>query len=421
MTTSSAVTTAAVTRIPASQLPAYFLVFVGALIALGPLTMDAYLPALPTLADFFGVDIRLVSATVSTYLLGYSIGQFFGGPISDQIGRKVIGLSGLTLFLCATLGILFASSVEQVLVWRFVQALGGGFATVISMALVRDVFSPIEAGKRFAVVMMIVMLAPLVAPAVGTYLLHFGWHAIFWLFAIYALVLGLILTWVIPETNTGPRRSISLLAVFRQYWAVISHRHNGQRVAIRFPVAMALSGSVIMIFITQSAFLYMDYFQVSETWFPVLFGANVLVLIGNNFISMRLLGRCDPQAMFRFGMRFQLLVVAAFFLVVLFDLARLPVVVPLIMLSVGSMGLINPAGMTLYMSFFPTQGGSASAAFTTLMFSLGGLLGALPSLLPGHGLLPLASVMLAAILSGNLISRTIPPVSLDDAPAAARA
>ncbi|MCB1814716.1 MAG: hypothetical protein KDK04_23790, partial [Candidatus Competibacteraceae bacterium] len=120
-------------------------------------------------------------------------------------------------------------------------------------------------------------------------------------------------------------------------------------------------------------------------------------------------------------MRFQLLVVAAFFLVVLFDLARLPVVVPLIMLSVGSMGLINPAGMTLYMSFFPTQGGSASAAFTTLMFSLGGLLGALPSLFPGHGLLPLASVMLAAILSGNLISRTIPPVSLDDAPAAARA
>lgn len=392
--------------------PAFFLLFVGALAAVGPLTMDLYLPALPTIAEYFSVDVASVSATVSTYLLGYAIGQFFGGPVSDQVGRKAIGTAGLLLYLGATLGIVFAGSVEQAQFWRFLQALGGGSATVIAMALVRDVYSPIEAGRRFALVMLVVMIAPLVGPAAGTYLLHFGWHAIFWLFAAYAVALCLSLLLFVPETHPNPKRTISLARVFRQYWAVIRYRTNGRRIAIRFPVAMAFSGSVMMIFITQSAAIYLQHFQAGEALFPLLFGANIVVLASANLTSARLLGRVHPQLLFRAGILLQLLAVGGLFLVVLLGLDRLYVVVPLIMLGVGSIGLTNPSGMTLYMGYFPRGGGSAAAMFTTLMFSLGGLLGALPNLFPEQGLLPTVSVMLGSTLVANLIGQAIPPVTV---------
>lgn len=394
------------------KVPALFLLFVGALAAMGPLTMDLYLPALPTIADYFSVDVASVSATVSTYLLGYAIGQFFGGPISDQVGRKTIGVTGLLLYLAATLGIVFAGTVEQTLVWRFLQALGGGSATVLAMALVRDIYSPIEAGKRFALVMMVVMIAPLAGPAAGTYLLHFGWHAIFWLFAVYALALCLSLLLFVPETHPNPKRSISLSRVFRQYGAVIRYRINGRRIAIRFPIAMAFSGGVMMIFVTQSAAIYLEHFQTGETLFPLLFGANIVVLASGNLASARLLGRINPQTLFRSGILLQLLAIGSLFLVVLLGLDRLYVVVPLIMLGVGSIGLTNPSGMTIFMSYFPRGGGSASAVFTTLMFSLGGVLGSLPNLFPGHGLLPTVSVMLGSTLVANLIGQAIPPVQV---------
>lgn len=395
--------------------PAHFLAFVGALVAIGPLTMDAYLPALPAIANDFAVSAADISVTVSAYLLGYAVGQFFGGPLSDQVGRKTVGMVGLALFVTATLGILAAGTLEQVLVWRFLQALGGGCATVISIALVRDIYSPVEAGRRFAMVMMIVMLAPLAAPAAGTYLLHFGWHAIFWLFTAYAVALFFTFLLSIPETHPAPGRRISLPSVFAQYRAVLTRRTGGRWVAMRFPLAMASSGSVLMVFITQSAFLYMHHFQVSTDLFPVLFGANVIMLVTGNFVSMKLLGRIHPQLLFRAGMAVQLTATAGLFLLVWSGIDQLYPTVPLIVLAVGSVGLINPAGMTLYMSHYPKQGGSASAAFTTLMFSLGGLLGSLPNLFPGHGLLPTAGVMLGASLIANGIAHTIPAVDLDRA------
>jgi DHA1 family bicyclomycin/chloramphenicol resistance-like MFS transporter len=246
----------------------------------------------------------------------------------------------------------------------------------------------------------------------GTGLLALGWHAIFWLFMVYAIGLFSVLLATIPETHPTPAKRVSVISVVRQYQAVINHRTEGRWVAMRFPLAMACSGSVLMVFVTQSAYIYMRHFEMSEQWFPMLFGANVVLLIMNNFLSMKLLDRIDPQRLFRFGMVTLLLGATTLFVGEVVAPKSLIVLLPLIAFTVGSIGLINPAGMTLYMSHFPHTGGSASAVFTTLMFALGGCLGSLPSLFLDQGLLPVVSVMLGAALTANLIAHSIPQVQL---------
>jgi hypothetical protein len=126
----------------------YMILFVGALVAIGPLSLDAYLPAMPSMADAFHVGIVRINNTISIYLVAYGIGQFFGGAFSDQIGRKRIGLIGLSIFVLASLAIAFSTTAEEVQWLRFVQAIGGGFSTVICMAIVRDVYHVDELGRR---------------------------------------------------------------------------------------------------------------------------------------------------------------------------------------------------------------------------------------------------------------------------------
>ncbi|HSG63445.1 MAG TPA: MFS transporter, partial [Gammaproteobacteria bacterium] len=204
--------------------PPFFLVFLGALIALGPLTVDAYLPALPTMADTFGTSIEIVNYTISLYLIGFGIGQFFGGSLSDQVGRKTVGLAGLGIYVVASLGIAQADSIGVVLALRVVQALGGGLATVVSLAAIRDMYSPSEAGQKFAVVMLIMLLAPLLAPAGGAMLLGLSWRAIFAALVVYGLLLIVWYSWGIPETRAGPWATVSFLSTFRQCYEVVNRR-----------------------------------------------------------------------------------------------------------------------------------------------------------------------------------------------------
>ncbi|MFP6816623.1 MAG: MFS transporter, partial [Pseudomonadales bacterium] len=158
-------------RVPG--LPGYFIVFVASMVAIGPFAIDTYLPAMPTMAQSLNVDIVSINSTLSAYLFGFAFGQLFGGPISDQIGRRPVGMLGLIVFSGSSLFIAAADSMSALLALRAVQAVGGGFATVICMAMVRDAYPPMEAAKRFPVVMLVMLGAPLVAPAIGAALLSF--------------------------------------------------------------------------------------------------------------------------------------------------------------------------------------------------------------------------------------------------------
>jgi DHA1 family bicyclomycin/chloramphenicol resistance-like MFS transporter len=388
--------------------PWYLIFFFGALAALGPLSIDAYLPGIPAMARDFGVSVVSLQNTLNVFLVGYAIGQFFGGALSDQIGRKRIGYVGLAVYLAASIAIAFANGVGEMLTLRFLQAIGGGFATVICLATVRDIYPVEQLGRKFATVTMVLLVAPLVAPALGAAVLPLGWEMIFVLKAVYAAILLGCYTALVPETRPGRLASLSLKLVFRQCFEVVRRRVDSRRLPIRYATAMAFSAACMMIFVTNSSFMYMQYFGVSPTGFSGLFALSVLGFMSMNLFSMWRLKSANAGTFFRVGLTVQLIVVAGLVAVVASGHAALTTVVPCIVLAVATLGLVGPAGSSRYMGFFRELAGSASSVYTTMMFFLGGTFGWLSGVLNDGTLLPLAGMMLGASLTANVISWGLP-------------
>jgi DHA1 family bicyclomycin/chloramphenicol resistance-like MFS transporter len=389
--------------------PRGFILFIGALVALGPVSLDAYLPAMPVMADAFGVSIVKLNNTISTYLVGFGLGQFFGGAFSDQIGRKRIGMLGLTAFAAATAAIAFAADTITEVQWlRFLQAIGGGFSTVICMASVRDVYPVDQLGRRFATVTMIMLVSPLIAPAIGSFLLRFGWHTIFVAKFIYASALWLVYAFAIPETHPGQWSRLSVRSTLVQCAEVVSRRVRGKRLPIRYAVAMALSASVFMTFLTNSSFIYIRYFHVSEAAFPAFFGLNVIGMMSMNFLSMNRLRADNAGKFFRRGLLVQVSAVATLVIVAVAGLDSLWTVVPPLVVMVSTLGIVGPSGSARYMSYFHKLAGSASSTYTTMMFSGGAALGALTGVFFNGTLLPIFATMLTASVCANLLARSIP-------------
>jgi DHA1 family bicyclomycin/chloramphenicol resistance-like MFS transporter len=388
--------------------PWYLIFFFGALAALGPLSIDAYLPGIPAMASAFGVSVVSLQNTLNVFLVGYAIGQFFGGAVSDQIGRKRVGYGGLAVYVVTSIAIAFAGSVEQMLTLRFFQAIGGGFSTVICLATVRDIYPVEQLGRRFATVTMVLLLAPLVAPALGAAVLPFGWEMIFMLKAVYAAVLMIAYAWLVPETRPGHLRNLSLRSVFRQCFDVVRRRVDARRLPIRYAMAMAFSASCMMIFVTNSSFIYMEYFGVGPARFSMLFALSVLGFMSMNLFSMWRLKSDNAGTFFRTGLTLQLVIVVGLVGVVAAGSAALSTVVPFIVLAVSTLGLVGPAGSSRYMGFFRELAGSASSVYTTMMFLLGGTFGWLSGLINDGTLLPIAAMMLGASLTANAISWGLP-------------
>ena len=388
--------------------PWYLIFFFGALAALGPLSIDAYLPGIPAIASDFGVSVVSLQNTLNVFLIGYAIGQFFGGALSDQIGRKRVGYVGLAVYVVTSIAIAFTVNVGQMLTLRFFQAIGGGFATVVCMATVRDVYPIEQLGRRFATVTMVLLVAPLVAPALGAAVLPLGWEMIFAFKALYgALLLGAYFV-VVPETRPGRLADLSLRSVFLQCFEVVRRRVGSRRLPIRYALAMAFSAACLMIFVTNSSFMYMEYFGVTPGRFSMLFACSVLGFMSMNLFSMWRLKSHNAGTFFRVGLTIQVVAVTTLVVVIATGHAALVTVVPCIVLIIATMGLVGPAGSSRYMGFFRELAGSASSVYTTTMFFLGGAFGLLSGALNDGTLLPVAAMMLGASLTANAISWGLP-------------
>jgi DHA1 family bicyclomycin/chloramphenicol resistance-like MFS transporter len=276
------------------------------------------------------------------------------------------------------------------------------------MATVRDIYPVEQLGRRFATVTMVLLVAPLVAPALGAAVLPLGWEMIFVLKAVYAGVLLAAYWRLVPETRPGRMSNLSLRSVFRQCFDVVRRRVDNRRLPIRYAMAMAFAAACMMIFVTNSSFIYMEYFGVGPTRFPLLFALSVLGFMSMNLFSMWRLKGGNAGIFFRVGLTVQLVIVASLLTVVLSGHAALLTVVPFIVLAVATLGVVGPAGSSRYMGFFGELAGSASSVYTTMMFLLGGTLGWLSGLLNDGTLQPIAAMMLAASLTANAISWGLP-------------
>lgn len=385
----------------------YFTVFLACMVALGPLSVDAYLPAIPKMADYFGASIATVNLTMSSFLIGNAIGQFFGGALSDQLGRKTIGLIGICVFLVSTLFIIQAGSIEAVQFFRLTQALGSGFASVVCLAQVRDLYPKEEVMRRFANVMFVMFLAPLLAPILGATLVPFGWQSIFMFLAGWSILIFVVYLTLVPETIREKAVNFSVRDLFTGYRRVINHRIEGRLVASRYILFGGISSGIFMTFLTNSALIYMQYFKVSEYQFALIFGAHGLMLMIGNRAAVKLSYGKAGLNVLRMMNLIQLFLTVSLLLAAYFNLLSLGVVLFFTLSIMCINGAINPTAAGLFIVHFDKNAGAASSLKTTAIFISGAIFGGLATVFSKGELLPIFLIMALCSMMARVVLLTI--------------
>ncbi|MEN9444249.1 MAG: hypothetical protein RIS47_1139 [Bacteroidota bacterium] len=383
---------------------AYFVTITTLLLALltamSPFAIDTYLAAMPTMATFFGVGINKIEISLTIYFLGFALGNFFGGPLSDSFGRKPIALTGIALYLISALLITLTKQIEMLWLFRCIQAFGGGFASVTAMVFVRDWFTGKQVAKMATLIGMIMMFAPLVAPVVGTFLLELGsWKYIFYFLTIYGTVLYIVFGTQMPESRPKEliTKQLTLQQLIGKYTLFFSNRK-----AVMLLLATAFSMAGMFTFITSSSFMYLEYYGFSRTIFPLLFGANVILNVVFSLSNTLLLKRFEPITMLRIGLSAQL--VAGIVLLIAVHMAHPPffVVFSSIVLYIGSLGMVFGNSTALILNLVPQVSGSANAMIGVTRFVISFIAGTIPAILHTGTLLPIGITILMCTLVGNL-------------------
>ena len=385
------------------------LLILGALSAFGPLAIDFYLPSFPTLARAFATDVEHVQLSLAAYFAGLAIGQLAYGPMADRYGRRRPLLFGVVLFTLASLGCALAPNLEWLIAARFVQALGGCAGMVISRAVVRDLCDPLASAKVFSQLMLVMGLAPILAPLAGGVLLDvFGWQSIFFCLALFSALVGAGLAAWLPETLSDTQPRAPLRGSLGRYAALLRDREF---------IACGLAGGVAMAgmfaYIAGSPFVFIELYGVPAEHYGWLFGSNAAGFILAAQVNARLLRYRGPGFWLR-------RIVWVFFLsgVVLLGLALArpaqlwPLLIPLF-IAIASLGCIPPNASACAMAHQGAQAGSASALMGSLQFCVAAGASSLVGVLHDGSAVPMAAVItlcggLATLLAwySGQVSRT---------------
>lgn len=384
---------------------ARFALILGALAAFGPLSIDTYLPAFPQIAAALGTDPARMQATLASYFAGLAIGQSCYGPAADRWGRRGPLLAGLVIYAIASAACAVATSVEALIALRFFQALGGCAGMVVSRAVVRDVAEEREAVRLMSQLMLVMGVAPILAPMLGGSLLSaFGWHAIFWALSVYALVMLAVTLRFLPETlPIERRRRDSPAGILGVYLMLLRDR--------RF-MGPVLAGSLTLggmfAYIAASPFVLIELHGFSPTHFALIFGSNAAGLILMSQVTARLVRRFEPARMLRAAL-YVPVGAGALLLASALGIGGLPTMLLALFFAIGSLGAILPLSSAMAMSLHGRNAGSASALLGTLQFGFGALAGIATGLLHDGTALPMAIVVACGGIGGFLAFRLLPP------------
>ncbi|CAG67704.1 multidrug effflux MFS transporter [Acinetobacter baylyi] len=361
------------------------------LTALGPLSIDMYLPALPQMAEDFGVSTAMVANTLPAYFLGLAIGQLVYGPISDRIGRKKPLYVGLTLYVIASASCVLADNEWSLIFARIIQALGGCVGVVIARAAIRDRLDVQGSAQAFSSMMIVMGIAPIAAPALGAFVLEFfHWQAIFWILALIGCISLVCIHFFFIETLVPEKRlRLSLNQVFTLYIAIFKDA------SFRFPMfAGCLTGGVLFSYISSASAVLMDQYGLSQQQFAYAFGFNALGIIILSSLNKKLVSRLSTLQRLKIGGFIQL--TGALVVLVSGLLIHAPIVMVMtgLFLAVSGLGMTGPNAMALAMSQQGSRAGTASAIMGSMQFACGLLAGVLLNFLIWNALFNMGLMML---------------------------
>ena len=367
----------------------YLIILISILSSVAPMGIDTYLPSIPEIAKYFDVNIHKVELSLSIFLIGFAIGQIFGGPISDRYGRRVGSIVGLLGYALFSFLIIFSSSIYELWIYRFLEAFFGGITVVNATAAVRDRFSGQEAAKVFSLIGMVRSLAPLLAPVFGAAIIHFfPWEGIFVFLTIYALIVAFFIYKDLPESFTYTKQNI-----IESYKLVLTHKK-----AMKAMLVLAISFGAFFIIIAKTSYIYIEYFGIKTDYFPLFFGINFIILIAMIKVNVNLLKSYEAKNIAKYATLIQFCV-GIIFLLIHKDM-NLILTVIIIASYMSMMAFIFGNCMSLAIEHFSKNAGVASGVIGVLQFGLGAIISSIALNFDNNGFFVIAfSITFLSIIS----------------------
>jgi DHA1 family bicyclomycin/chloramphenicol resistance-like MFS transporter len=383
----------------------------GALVALGPLTIDMYLPALPRIVDDLRTTEAAVQLTLTGTLVGLALGQLLVGPLSDAFGRRRPLLVGVGVHVLASLLCLVAPDVAVLGGLRVLQGVGAAAASVVAMAIVRDLFVGRAAATLFSRLMLVLGVAPVLAPTIGGEVLRFtSWRGVFAVLAVLALLLVVVAARAVPETLPAVRRRpLGLRSTLRTYGGLLRDRTF---VGLVLVSGLAMAG--LFGYVAGSSFVFQDEFGLDEQQFGLVFGAGALFLIGGTQLNAALLRRFEPRVMLPFALVLSTVAGAALVVLTMLQVGGLLGVIAPLWTVLFATGLAIPNTPALALARHGEAAGTASALLGAAQMGVGAVVSPVVGVL-GNDAVAMGAVMaVSAALAVAVLLAVVRPWTLAD-------
>ena len=383
-----------------SQKQFYLILILGLLTAIGPLSIDMYLPAFPDIAKGLNTSVSSVMLSLSSFFIGISVGQLIYGPLLERFGRKKPLYFGLIIYAFAAIGCATTMSVNGLILFRLFQALGGCVGMVASRAMVRDLFEVKDNAKVFSTLMLVVAVSPIIAPTLGGYITaYLGWRYIFGMLIIVITIILIAVYFLLPESKKpDPNFSLRPTSIAKSYLAIIK---NPQFAIYTFTGAVAYAG--LYSYISGSPYVFMVIYGVSEKYYGWIFAVIAGGLISASQLNNILLKKYQSEQIVKAALFFQNSIGIILVTTSILGTHNLYLTILLILLFLCCQGFIFPNASALSMAPFSQNAGTASALMGFIQMSVGAILSAMVSILQNGTELPMTGVMATCSISASLL------------------
>jgi len=368
----------------------YLILILGLLTAIGPFSIDMYLPAFPDIAKNLHTSVAQVTLSLSSFFIGISFGQLLYGPLLERFGRKKPLYIGLCVYLLASIGCALAASVNALIVLRLLQALGGCVGMVAARAMVRDLFEVKENAKIFSTLMLVVAISPIIAPTLGGYITAvLGWRFVFAMLIVVDLIILAGIYFLLPESKKpDPNFSLRPAPILKNFAGVITHPQF-----YTYALTAAISAAGLYAYIAGSPHVFMEIFHVSEKQYGWIFALIAMGLIGASQLNSVLLKNYTSEQLIKVALTCQSIIGITMALITFLGWNDVFITIFFIFIFLCTQGFVFPNASALSLASFGHNAGSASALMGAIQMSIGAGTSALVSVLQNHTALPMTGVM----------------------------
>lgn len=388
-----------------------YILLLGALTALGPFTIDLYLPAFPALEESFDVSAAAIQLTLTGTTVGFGLGQLVVGPFSDKVGRRLPLILATAVHIGSSFGAALATDIGMLSLFRVLMGIGAAGGGVVAMAMVRDLFHGYSMVRMFSRMSLVNGLAPILAPVIGSQLLlAFPWPGIFYFLAAYGLLVIIASIFFIKETLPADQRGKSTITVGQRYKSVLT-----DRIFVGMVMVGSLNFGGLFAYLSASTFLFQDIYGFSPQEYGILFGINSLGIVAGVQISSRLIRRVAPQWIVAGATLFMLFTALLIVVLDLLHVGLLGILIPL-WFYICATGFMFPCVQVLSLANHGAQAGTAASLLGASQFMMAGIVPPVVGWLGVGSAVPMGSVM-AVCIAGAILAlwlvvrpRTVPSI-----------